>query len=314
MSNIGNQLHVILGGAGAIGNAVLEELQARGLNTRAVERSKEALGFKTVKADLLNKSEAIHATRGATHVYLCVGLPYTSKVWTRDWPTIMKHIIDACVEHQAKLIFFDNVYLYGPPPLAVPFDEEHPQMPTTKKGKVRKKIADALLQAITNNLIQGVIGRSADFYGPRAINSSLYISFLERMLAGKNPRLLSATNIPHTYAYTKDNARALVMLALDESTYGEVWHLPAGEPITLDDVLRIFNVELNTSYSATVITKLTQNILGVFVPPLKEAQEMLYQFEHPYILSSQKFMNKFPEFKVTTYEDGLKEMVTSFMP
>ena len=32
----------------------------------------------------------------------------------------------------------------------------------------------------------------------------------------------------HTYAHVDDNARALVALALDESTHGRAWHLPVG--------------------------------------------------------------------------------------
>ena len=37
--------------------------------------------------------------------------------------------VDACLQEQAVLIFLDNIYMYGPAPLSIPFDEEHPQDP-----------------------------------------------------------------------------------------------------------------------------------------------------------------------------------------
>jgi hypothetical protein len=54
------------------------------------------------------------------------------------------------------------------------------------------------------------------------------------------------------------------------------------------------------------------SLLGLFVPIIKEMQEMLYQFDNPYIMSSEKFTRHFPEFQVTKLEDGLKEMAESF--
>ena len=90
----------------------------------------------------------------------------------------MQNVINACIETNATLIFFDNVYMYGPSPLTIPFDENHPQKPSTKKGLARKQTADLLLKAIDENKLKAVIARSADFYGPFAVNSSFYISFL----------------------------------------------------------------------------------------------------------------------------------------
>lgn len=306
------QLHIVLGGSGAIGNSVLMELKSRNINCKTVERSKEVFGFETTKADLLDLKQIVEATTDATHVYLCVGLQYSSNIWTRDWPKVMENTIKACQKNNAKLIFFDNIYMYGPVPLKNPFNEEHSQYPSTKKGKARKVVTDMMLQAIKENKIQGVIGRSADFYGPNAVNSSIYAVFLENILQGKNPQFLSKTNVKHTFAYTEDNGKALVILALDESTYGQTWHLPVSDPVTLDYILEFFNKKLNKNFKAVYISKFMQNILGLFIKPIKEVGEMLYQFDNEYIMSSQKFMTKFPGFKITSYDVGLTEMIKSF--
>lgn len=307
-----NNLHVVLGGSGAIGQAVIKALQEKNLNIRVVERSKAVAGVETIFADLLDQKQTAEALKGASHVYLCVGLPYESKVWEKDWSRLMKSVIEACALVNAKLIFFDNVYMYGPSPLAVPFAENHEQKPVSIKGKVRKEIANLMIEAMNSGKIKGVIGRSATFYGPKAINSVLYISFLQNMLARKNPQVIIGEGVKQTFAYTLDNGRALVTLALDESVSGEVYHLPVGEAVTVEQILANFNKELNTSFKVSYVNGFLLSFLSLFIKSLRESKEMLYLYENPHIMSWEKFKKKYPEFKVTSYEEGFKEMIKSF--
>jgi nucleoside-diphosphate-sugar epimerase len=307
-----DQIHTVLGAAGAVGQAVIAELQAKGLSVRGVGRSLKRSDIAVVKADLLQIDQAKAAIEGSSHVYLCVGLPYESKVWRRDWPILMQHVIEACKMTEARLVFLDNVYLYGPSPLSVPFDETHSQQPATEKGKVRKQTRDILWSAIESNAIKAVMGRAADFYGPKATYSPFYISFLERMLQGKNPQSVATPGKLHTYANVSDLGRALVALALDPSTYGQAWHLPVGEPITVTDMLSIFNEEMGTNFKVSFLPPFVRKLLAFFMPPLKEVGEMMYQFESDYVMSFDKFKTHFPDFKVSTYQEGVKDMVASF--
>jgi nucleoside-diphosphate-sugar epimerase len=309
--NNNQELHLVLGGAGAIGSEVIAELRRRNVPTKAVERQKRVAGVETIHADLLDFEEFSTAAKGATHLYVCVGLPYSGKIWERDWPRLMKNAIEVCRIHKVRLIFFDNMYMYGPS-LSVPCTEDHTQSPQSKKGKVRKEIADLLIKAFKAGTIQGVIGRSADFYGPNAVNSVLYISFIENILKNKRPIWLGNPGIKHTYAYTKDNARALVALALDETCYGQVWHLPTGDPLTIEELMRLVNQHAHTSYTVQYVPRMMLYISGLFVPIIKEVREMLYQFDYPYVISSEKFKEKFPDFKVTPYDQGIQETLESF--
>lgn len=309
-----NELHVVLGASGSVGASVVEELKSRNLKIRAVERRKQIKGIETINADMADLGQTIAAIEGASHVYLCIGLPYDAAIWQEKWPKIISNVINACEKANAKLIFLDNIYMYGPAPLSVPFDEKHTRIPVSKKGKVRKDIAEVVLKAHAAGRIKAVIGRSADFYGPNARNSILYISFLERMLAGKGPQSLSKTDIKHTYAYTVDNGRALVALALDESTYGQEWHMPVSRPITIDESVEVMNKVMKTSYKASVIPRPILKLMGLFIPTIKEVNEMLYQSDAPYIMSDDKFRKHFPDFKVTEFETGIREMIASFKP
>lgn len=306
-----NQIHTVLGASGATGRAVIKELQNRGLLIRAVERRRKWQGIETVTADMFDKTEAIKAVQGSSFVYLCIGLPYQSKVWTSDWIRLMQNVIDAAEKANAVFIFFDNVYMYSQP-LAIPFTEKQSQNPTTQKGLARKQTTDLLLKAMAENRVKAVIGRSADFYGPYATNSPFYISFLQNMLKGKVPQVLGKKGITHTYANTEDNGKALVALALDETTYGQVWHLPVGKPVTFDAINEMLNKGLGTDVKLSYVSKFMRKLLTVFIPPIREVEEMLYQFENPYEMNFDKFKNHFPAFTITSYEDGIKAMVESF--
>ena len=307
-----NQLHTVLGATGAIGQAVIKALKVRNLPIRGISRTKKLEGIETTSADVLDEGGITAGLEGATHTYLCVGLPYKSAIWQRDWEIVMKNVIKGCIANQSKLIFLDNMYMYGPPPLPIPFDENCSQQPITKKGLARKNTANLLLDAIKEQKIEGIIGRSADFYGEGSVNSPFYISFLERMLEGKAPQSLAKPGIKHTYANVEDNGKALVELALNEDCYGSVWHLPVGPPITIEEVTDLFNKVLETNFKVQFLPVFMRKILKMFIPPLKEVDEMMYQFDTPYIFSYEKFQNRFPDFAVTPYEEGIRSMVTWF--
>jgi len=307
-----NQLHTVLVATGAIGKEVVRVLKNRNLPIRAVQRHPHAENFETIQADLLNPEETKNAVNGSSYVYLCAALPYNADLWLKSWPVLMQNVIAACEATKASLIFFDNIYMYGPPPLPVPFDENTPQLPVSKKGVARKQTADLLLKAVQEQKINALIGRSADFYGPGATNSPLYVSFLERMLKGKNPMSIAKPGIKHTFAYTTDNAKALVELALDPHSYGKVWHLPVGEPYTVEEITEIFNNELGTNFKTSFVSPMMRKLLSLFIPIIKEASEMLYQSDNEYILSFNKFKTRFPDFQVTPCEKGIREMIDSF--
>lgn len=306
-----SQLHTVLGARGASGQAVLKELSTRNLPTRAVTKSSSIPGIETIHADLLSAESTLQAIKGSTHVYLCVGLPYDIKVWSAKWEIIMNNVIEACASNDAVLIFLDNIYMYSSP-LPFNFNEETEQNPSSKKGAVRKSVADRLQDAMTKGEVQGVIGRSADFYGPGTTNSMLYVSFLQNMLVGKRPLALSNIHIPHTWANVNDNAKALVELAIHNDCHGHVWHLPVSEPITYAKVVEMLNQQLGTHLKISQLPKFVLSVLSQFSTPIREVAEMKYQFDQPYVMSWDKFKKRFPDFETTPLENGFQEMIKSF--
>lgn len=295
--------HVVLGAGGAIASATLAALKAIGADVIAIGHS---------EADARDPDALTPHLIGASHVYLCIGLPYVGAVWERDWPAVMRSVLKACEAVGARLIFFDNVYMYGPPPLSNPITEDHQQAPTTRKGRVRKVVADMALQAHAAGRVRVVIGRSADFYGPGAINSFFYIQFLENLLAGKKPMTLLPQGPRHTYAYTLDNGRALVRLALDDGAYGSVWHLPTGPAVTVEEMADHFRKALGRDFIVSHLPSFMISLLGIFSRPIREVAEMDYQFRQDYVLDWSRFADRYPDFRPTPYLEGVKSMVDYF--
>lgn len=135
----------ILGAGGAIGNELVKLLAASNLPFRLVGRNLRAtLGAtETVAADLADKDQTIRAVAGSKVVHLLVGLKYDYNVWREMWPRVMDNTIEACKRASAKLVFFDNVYMYGK--VGGPMTEETPFNPCSKKGEIRAKIATTLI-------------------------------------------------------------------------------------------------------------------------------------------------------------------------
>src|SRR5690606_15950706 len=109
-------MQTILGAGGAIGVELAKALIQYTDLIRLVSRNPVRVNpsDELFQADLTNKEEVRQAVKGSSVVYLTVGFPYSAKVWQEVWPKTMRNTIDACKEHQAKLVFFDNIYMYDP--------------------------------------------------------------------------------------------------------------------------------------------------------------------------------------------------------
>src|SRR5450755_4055331 len=161
-------MQTILGAGGTIGTELVLELANTRQPVRLVARNPALVSgaTETMSADISKLEQTIQAVSGSTVVYLLVGLNYDIKVWRELWPRIMNNAIEACKRANAKLIFFDNVYMYGK--VTGRMTEETPFNPCSKKGEIRAQIASTLLNEVKTGKLTAMIARSADFYGPNA--------------------------------------------------------------------------------------------------------------------------------------------------
>jgi nucleoside-diphosphate-sugar epimerase len=302
-------LHVILGAGGSIGTPLAQELLARNLDLRTVSRSGRGPdGAETMRADLTEPDDVLRSVGEGSTVYLLAGLPYDRRVWREQWPRIMRNVVSACESKHARLIFFDNVYLYGR--VDGPMTEQTPACPSSAKGTTRAEIANFLQREIADGRITALIARAADFYGPYADKTSVpAILVLQKLAAGKRAQVLVDADARHSYTYTLDCARALCLLAAADDAFGQVWHLPTARPaLTGRQFVDLAARELGVAPRMMVTPQWMMRAAGAFSTVLREIAEMLYQNDHDYLFDSSRFEQRFG-FVPTTYDEGIRATV-----
>jgi nucleoside-diphosphate-sugar epimerase len=303
--------HVVLGAAGGTGSAVVRDLAARGMPVRAVTRGGTADvpdGVEQVAADVGTTEGARRACEGATVVYHCAQPAYTK--WPELFPPMTQAVLDGASAAGAKLVFADNLYVYGPPD--GPMTEQTPQRAQGKKGRTRIEMADAVLGAHADGRLRVTIGRSSDYYGPRGTGSTVGENLMNPALRGKRARWLGSLDQPHTLNYLEDMARALATLGERDEADGQVWHLPAAEPLTGRQFLTLVFEAAGYPPKIGVASRPMIRVAGLFNPFLRELNETLYQFERSFVSDASKFQRAFGPFEPTPHPEAVNRTVEWF--
>lgn len=305
-----NQKQTILGAGGAIGTDLAKALKEYTSNIRLVSRNPKAVNEddELVPTDLLNTEAVKTAVDGSAVVYLTVGLDYNYKVWKQKWPKIMANVIGACMETGARLVFFDNVYMYDKDFMGN-MTEDTPINPPSKKGKIRAELAEMIMYEVNAGNLNALIARSADFYGPDIANSMLTETVIKPLQQGKKANWLGPVNYKHSFTYTPDAAKATALLGNTTEAYNKIWHLPtADNPPTGKEWIEKIAEELGVKAKYQAVPKWMVHIIGLFIPVMKEMPEMMYQYDRDYIFKSEKFEKSF-SFKPTPYSEAIKAVV-----
>lgn len=305
-----SRYQTILGANGTIGSVLARELIGHTSRIRLVSRNPRKVNEtdELLSADLSDPANVEKAVAGSDVVYLLVGFEYEFKVWQERWPRLMRATLDACIKHGAKLVFFDNMYLYDKAALGH-MTEASAINPPSRKGMVRKQIADMLMDEVKKGRVEALIARAADFYGPGNERSFLIQAVYKNLKKGKRPNWFADGNKKHSFTFTPDAARATALLGNTPDAYGQVWHLPTDPgALTGAQMAEVFMQEMKVSSSLMVVPKWMIQLMGLFVPFMQEMVEMVYQYDRDYIFDSSKFENRF-KMKATPYREGVRQTV-----
>lgn len=299
-------MQTILGSTGVIGKNIAAALPAYTNHIRLVSRNPQKVNpaDELVSADLLNEQQVMDAVKGSEVVYLTAGLPYNTKTWESDWPIVMQNVLNACKAHGSRFVFFDNVYCYGK--VNGWMTEESPVHPTSAKGVVRARLLQMIWNEVSRDHVQALVARAADFYGPNTANSFANVMVFDNLKKGKKAQWLISADVKHSFTYTPDAGKATALLGNTTSAYNQSWHLPADHnALNGREFISLAEAALGTNKGVMVLPKWMVRMVGLFVPVIKESIEMLYQNDSDYLFDSSKFRKAFPEFPVTTYQQGI---------
>ena len=298
-------MQTILGSTGVIGKELATTLPQYTDKIRLVSRNPKKVndGKELVRANLLNAEEILKAVEGSEIVYLTAGIQYDIKIWRRDWPTIMKNVIEACKKNNSKFLFFDNVYSYGK--VDGWMTEESPVKPDSEKGKVRAELTKMIMSEVEQGNLKAIIARAADFYGPNTPLSFVNIMVFENFKKGKKAQWFIDVNKKHSFTYTSDAAKGTSILGNTVSAYNQIWHLPTDKNVlTGKEFIELAAKAMGVKPEYMVVKKWMAQALGLFNKVIKESVEMLYQSDSDYLFDSTKFEKAF-NYKPISYEEGI---------
>jgi len=302
-----SELHVVLGATGGSGLAVVNELVSRGKPVRAVSRTgrgEPLRGVEYVKADALSGEGLQAACRGASVIYNCINVPYYD--WHTQMQPITGHVIDAAPASgsgaSAKIIFLDNLYAYGQ--VTGPMTEQTPRKAPGAKGRLRIALEERLLEVHRSGKVRVAIGRASDFFGVKA-NSTQMILVTDRLRKGSTALWLGRLDMPHTYNYLPDVGWGLVTLAENDASLGEIWHLPAADPLTGRQFIEAICEELHRPARMRALPGFVVRLAGLVSPLMREVVEVMYQFERPWLMDASKFTKAFGS-RITPHRDAIR--------
>lgn len=287
-----NQLHVVFG-TGPLGLAVIDELVRQNKPVRAVNRSGKAsvpAGVEMMAGDAGDPAFTRQAAQGAGVVYNCVNPPYTQ--WPELFPRLQAGVLAGAASNGAKLVVMENLYMYGPTGGKM-LTENLPYASTTRKGRTRATMSQALLEAHQRGEVRVTMGRASDYFGPRGRESAMGERVMYPALAGKTTQFIGKVDLLHSYTYIPDVGKALVILGERDEALGKAWHIPNAPAITTREFIGKVYAEAGHTPRISMMPKLLLKGLALVVPILRELDEMAYEFEEPFLVDSSPFERTF---------------------
>ncbi len=301
-----HELHVVLG-TGPAGLTLTDELARRGHRVRSVDRRGETQlpeGVEPVTADLADAGQAAEAAGGATVLYHCVNVPYHLQV--ELMPGIGEAILGAARAADARLVVLDTLYPYGAAD-GERITEATPWAATSRKGRLRAALDERYLQANRDGEVRVVAGRSADFYGPGVLNSTLAGATFPAALHGDEVLTLGDIDLPHSYTYIRDVARGLATLGERPEGDGRIWHLPTVPARSTREVLGLVAEAVGRPLATHNLDH--AQAYGPFGETfMTEYAEMFYQHTTPQNMVSAAFEAQF-DVHPTPLRDGIAATV-----
>lgn len=310
--------HVIFG-TGPVGVALAHALEESGRTVISIpvnEYGSDPFGTTVMRGDPTDFEFALRACDGAEVIYSCLNAP--TNEWQSQFPPVIDNLIKVAETTGAKLVHWDLAHMYGP--TRDPITESTPNSAKSNPAQVLIDIADKIINATWTGRIDGVIGRSADIYGPGALGPEFGSSFGARVfwpaLEDSEIGLVGDIDSPRSLAFVDDVANGLVTLADAHDSGGHVWHLPSAPPLSPSELAMMVATQ---AHSSAEIGSSPRHIRGCALLHLKivrsdinEVQHELHTLDRIFVLNHSNFTMAYGEV-VTDHVDAIRKTLAWFM-
>lgn len=280
-----SKLQVVIGG-GTVGSRLAKLLAADGRQVVMIVQNVSSPdltpGVNLRAADARVTESLLAAAPEAAVIYNCVNPPYDK--WEVEWPKLSKAVNDYAINTGADLVICSNLYGYGPHTGVM--TEDLPLNATWVNGKARARVWSEAKALHDAGQLRVTEVRGSDYICANE-QSRMGNRVVPNLMLGKPVQLLGSLDQPHTWTYPEDVARLMMALAESEKSWGRAWHVPSSEPKTQRQVVADIAKELGVSdYRLSSVPPLIEKVLGLFNPMMKELVRANYQFNGPFVMSS----------------------------
>lgn len=275
-----NALYVVTG-AGPVGRTIAEQLAGAGHQVRVLTRSgsgPEHPLVERVAVDVRDEAALRPLLAGARAVFHCVHAAYTAKAWRAELPANEQSVLRAAAG--CVVVFPESLYSYTATDR--PVTEDGPRDAVGGKRGVRTELLAARASATTPTV--SVV--ASDFFGPHVRGAHAGERMVPLVLAGRTVRVLGRADVPHTFTYVSDYARAMVTAAERPDTWGSVLHAPSGPALTQRELVQALAAAAGTTAKVATIPAWVLRAGALLPGPLRELAETSYQFTAPFIMDS----------------------------
>ncbi|HEY3288916.1 MAG TPA: NAD-dependent epimerase/dehydratase family protein, partial [Anaerolineae bacterium] len=253
--------------------------------------------IEVVSADA-NELESVQAAcADAAVIYNCVYVP------PQNWAVVTENLMVASRDTKARLVYPTNIHPYGPL-VKVPATEDHPLNAVSERGKLRVSIENKLIESHKAGDVNVVLPRLAALYGPHVYEGFLAVIF-QSALAKRKAWWYGSLDMPYDLLYTDDAAMACYLLGSDESTGGQVFHIPGAGPLTgRDFITQVYN-HAGATPDMGARGRGTFQFMSLIYKPARNMLEVMYEFEQPLVMDGGKFAQAFPDFSYTAHDEAI---------
>ncbi len=300
-------LHVVLG-TGPVGCWTARALRDLGLSVRAVNRSGRRPQLlpgdvELITADVADPDQAIRAADGAASVIQAASPPY--QLWHEAFPALQRSALAAATRAGARYVSIENLYMYD---ASGPIHEDAPIAPASKKGELRRRMAEEVQAAHERGELRATALRSSDYYGPGVTGSAWGERVFAPLVRGETAQATGSLDQPHAVAYIEDVGRAAAALATRDEALGRVWIAPHAPARTGREMVQVAAEAAGVEPKARGMGTLMMRIGGLFVPEARETVEMMHQFVRPFEVDASRIERELG-LTPTPLEEGLARTV-----
>lgn len=304
---------LVLGATGSIGGQITKKLLESGWKVRAMHRSKQGMenGIEWVIGNAINEADVLNASKNVSVIFHGLN-PRNYQNWETLPEIMLNNTIEAAKQNNAIIAFPANIYNFNPDN-GVYINENSPQTPNTKKGKIRVRL-EKILMAASYEGVQTILLRMGDFFGGNSNSSWL----TEGMIKKGKPVISIASpsnnaDTKHEWAYLPDAAAAFCKLIerADELPKFASFNFSSHYCSVNEIAASIAKAQKIEKIKVTKVPWFLFQILSPFVKIMGEILEMRYLWNIPQKLNALKLKEFLGEIITTPLDDAIKTTLKS---